>query len=242
MARKITKKAILKREYGKERSRLKQTLKRLEKRGYLIPDNVLPPIPKRITQASVNRLTKIRPKELYEKIEYLDQETGEILTGSRGRILERKKAAEKRQKTISNKKATEKRKKIDKKKSATKSDGIDTTVNVSRETLTEDTFSRIVIDNFRETISKLPRNISDKILYVLNTLIREQGITNVATSLLQQPKQFYEYLNQIGYTYNDAINQWSQSIVNYLPDASEPYKEDVMEKFDEYEGGYFDYE
>lgn len=79
--------------YNKERARISKQLKRMEQRGYLVPENVLPPRPKHVTKSSVARLAKIKTPDLYTKSRYIDQETGEILTGEAGRKLERSAAA-----------------------------------------------------------------------------------------------------------------------------------------------------
>ena len=69
-----------KQEYTKERKRIKQAISRQKKSGYIIPENLLPDIPKRITKASINRLKKITPKTIRNKSELVDFTTGEIIT------------------------------------------------------------------------------------------------------------------------------------------------------------------
>lgn len=49
----------LKSEYNKERARVEKLAKKLEKQGYTFGDNILPPIPKRPTTASIKRIAKI---------------------------------------------------------------------------------------------------------------------------------------------------------------------------------------
>lgn len=49
----------LKSEYNKERARVEKLAKKLEKQGYTFGDNILPPIPKRPTVASIKRIAKI---------------------------------------------------------------------------------------------------------------------------------------------------------------------------------------
>lgn len=83
----------------KERRRIQSFIRRATKRGYIIPSNILTNIPKKITRASINRLKKITPKKIYEKSEYVSRETGEILSGEKGRAEERKKTAEKAKQT-----------------------------------------------------------------------------------------------------------------------------------------------
>lgn len=64
----------------KQRNRINRALRRMEKQGYMFPDFFLPPIPKRITKASVSRLEKITPKYLREKYGYKYEDiNGEIV-------------------------------------------------------------------------------------------------------------------------------------------------------------------
>ena len=90
-------------EYRKQVKRLKQAVRRAEKRGYIIPDNIIPEQPKRITRKSVERLKKITTEEIYKKSEKLDFETGEMIPGEVARKQERNEAAKKAAKTRKNK-------------------------------------------------------------------------------------------------------------------------------------------
>lgn len=69
-----------KQEYMKERKRIQQAISREKKSGYIVPESLLPDIPKRITKASINRLKKITPKTIRSKSELVDFTTGEIIT------------------------------------------------------------------------------------------------------------------------------------------------------------------
>lgn len=97
-------KQTIKSQYMKERRRIQSFIRRATKRGYIIPSDILPSIPKNITRASINRLKKITPKKIYEKSEYVSRETGEIVSGVKGRAEERKKTAEKARQTRQKKK------------------------------------------------------------------------------------------------------------------------------------------
>lgn len=81
--------------YKRERARISKQISSMRKRGYLVPDEVLPSVPKKITQGSVRRLKAITLKALYEQSEYIEQSTGEIIEGKRGRYYERKIASAK---------------------------------------------------------------------------------------------------------------------------------------------------
>lgn len=69
-----------KQKYMKERKRIQKAISLQKKSGYIIPENLLPDIPKRITKASINRLKKITPKMIRSKSDLIDFTTGEIIT------------------------------------------------------------------------------------------------------------------------------------------------------------------
>lgn len=89
----------LQREYGKQRKRIQQAIKRAEKRGYILEKEILPQIPKKITTQSVKRLSKIDTNKIYENSVKLDTETGEITPGKVARKQERSEAAKKAART-----------------------------------------------------------------------------------------------------------------------------------------------
>lgn len=96
----------VKKAYQKERNRLQHFVRAAGKRGYLWEKKPIPEIPKTVTEASVRRLQKLTPTELYKKALYIaDTETGELIPGTLGRKVERKKAAEKGKRTREIKKA-----------------------------------------------------------------------------------------------------------------------------------------
>lgn len=93
-------KSAVRREYDKQRKRVRDFIRRAEKRGYYFDEGILPPIPKRVTRASVRRLEQLTPDALYKKSIWVDIETGEFISGRRRREQERsevsKRAAETR--------------------------------------------------------------------------------------------------------------------------------------------------
>lgn len=86
-------------EYNKERRRIQNFLRRAEKRGYIGTEDILPTIPKTVTQASVRRLKKLTANELYKKMKFVDRETGAIYSGTRGREIEREQAGKRAART-----------------------------------------------------------------------------------------------------------------------------------------------
>lgn len=91
----MTAKEALRKEYQKERNRITRFMRAAEKRGYIFDEGLLPPPPKRITKASVRRLSKLKPDFLYSHAHYVEPDTGEYMPAKRGRVEERKKAARK---------------------------------------------------------------------------------------------------------------------------------------------------
>lgn len=102
----------------------------------------------------------------------------------------------------------------------------------------ENGISQVIINNFKSQILHFPKEISDKVIAFINTLINEQGIDSVAYSLEHMPLQFHEILNKTGYDSNSAMQEFTSSLVEYLPDASDAYKKDLIEAFEYNELGY----
>ena len=102
----------------------------------------------------------------------------------------------------------------------------------------ENGISQVIINNFKSQILHFPKEISDKVIAFINTLINEQGIDSVAYSLEHMPLQFHEILDKTGFDSSSAIQEFASSLVEYLPDASDAYKEDLIEAFEYNELGY----
>ena len=98
--------------------------------------------------------------------------------------------------------------------------------------------SNVIVQNFKSQILHFPKEIADKIIALINTLVSEQGIDDVAYSLQHMPMQFYEYINRQGYDSNAAIQEFSSALIEYLPNASDGYKADLMDAFEYNELGY----
>lgn len=90
--------------YQKERRRLLQAVRRAEKQGYIFPEDVVPKLPKRVTKKRLEKIQKIKPKQLYKKAVFVYQETGEIVHAEQRK-------QEVKQEAIKKAKETRKRKK-----------------------------------------------------------------------------------------------------------------------------------
>lgn len=81
----------LKQQYQQQVRRIKQRIREMTKRGYVVPETVIPKAPKRITSGTIRKLKAIVPKTIARLSEYHGTESyGEPISGERGYQLERK--------------------------------------------------------------------------------------------------------------------------------------------------------
>ena len=215
---KLTKNQIA---FKKQVTRIKNFIRRATKRGYEFSDNVIPTMPKRVTKKSIEKIKNIKPKDLYSKASYLDKSTGEIVSGSTGRKIER---------NLSTQKAKETRKNNNNKRHS----------NNNKNYIT---YERVIMKNFYEYIKSFTSNkIRDSLYGMIKTLEHEQGRTEVAKALQNMPLQFHEILARCGYDSDKALMEFETSFLEYFPNVSEQYKKDLMEKLEYNEMGYEEYE
>lgn len=215
---KLTKNQIA---FKKQVTRIKNFIRRATKRGYEFSDNVIPTMPKRVTKKSIEKIKNIKPKDLYSKASYLDKSTGEIVSGSTGRKIER---------NLSTQKAKETRKNNNNKRHS----------NNNKNYITYET---VIMKNFYEYIKSFTSNkIRDSLYGMIRTLEVEQGRTEVAKALQNMPLQFHEILSRCGYDSDKALMEFETSFLEYFPNVSEQYKKDLMEKLEYNEMGYEEYE
>lgn len=84
----------LNQEWSKQRRRIRRFLTSAERRGFEF-EYSLPDRPSKITKEDVDNLKSITPQSLYQRAIYVDQDTGEVISGTAGRTLERQRAARK---------------------------------------------------------------------------------------------------------------------------------------------------
>lgn len=75
-----------KKEFIKERNRLIKAIKKAEKEGFIFPEDIVPELPKRVTQKAIENIKAIKPKQLRLQGTRIDLETGEILEEPKQRI------------------------------------------------------------------------------------------------------------------------------------------------------------
>lgn len=108
-SKKTPEQQALEKEVKRRRNNAKRLVSSASKRGYSFPENIIPELPKNITEGTLRKFKKYTPEYLYSKAVYVSPEGIEI-TGSKRRTAERsessKKAAEKRATYYSNKEPT----------------------------------------------------------------------------------------------------------------------------------------
>lgn len=205
-------------DYSKQVKRLKQAIRRAEKRGYIIPGGIIPEQPKRVTRKSVERLKKITTKDIYAKSEKLDLETGELIPGEVAIKDERSKAS---------KKAAQKRKE----KRYNAKQGESEYYESQYETFPS--AADIVIANFRAELTRFPEVVQPLVNQWLDRLLNDYSKEDVAEMLENAAAQGLGIDYSIAYREDLLLDRLSE-MLDLLPDASTGNKMEIMEAL-EYE-------
>lgn len=99
-------------------------------------------------------------------------------------------------------------------------------------------FATLEVEGFKNSISGFPKDIADKVIALIDKMVVEQGIEDVAIALENMPYQLHNYLNRNKYDSSSALDEFSSALIEYLPNASEQYKRDLMDAFEYNEIGY----
>lgn len=132
-------------EYRHERKMVLQRKRRLEKKGFVFQDGIIPATPKKVTAGSVRRLKKLTPKKLQE-MGTLKTEEGKSLTGAGARLKYQQKYKAQRKAT---RKKRKKQKGIELRKIAretAKESGFPTTEKVIKTIETEEDLKTYLMD------------------------------------------------------------------------------------------------
>lgn len=199
-------------QYRKERRRIQNAMNRLEKQGYVLPEDLLPSIPKKVTQASINRLKKITTEAIYKKSVRLDTETGEITPG----IVARDKARSQRAKEAARRRAFKQE-------------------YVSPQVYTEPpqytTFpsgADIIINNFRsDVIGRFPESAGPILNRWLDGLLAQQDKEDVANMLETAAANGVVIDYKVAYN-TEALMGAIADFMDYLETTS-GFKQDLMD-------------
>lgn len=199
-------------QYRKERRRIQNAMNRLEKQGYVLPEDLLPSIPKKVTQASINRLKKITSESIYKKSKKLDFETGEITPG----IVARDKARSQRAKEAARRRSFKQE-------------------YVSPQVYTEPpqytTFpsgADIIINNFRsDVIGRFPESAGPILNRWLDGLLAQQDKEDVANMLETAAANGVVIDYKVAYN-TEALMGAIADFMDYL-DTTSGFKQDLMD-------------
>lgn len=164
----MTKKEELRIEYFRQRKRIQATKRRYKKQGFEV-DFELPKIPKNITRASINKLEKIKPKQIQEKTIYVDPLTHEELSYFRGKKVIKERKSEQTQAYI--------------KTAEYEYDTLKARDELKDEYLETFDFSDHVIDAFRSMIALFPKMAEPYLSKWLDMAIEQFGKEVVADGL-----------------------------------------------------------
>lgn len=210
----------IERAYSKQIKRIKQFIRRAEKRGFQFSDNIIPKKPKRVTEGSVRKLALLTPEKLYKKSVYGGEETGgEIIKGTKGRELERKSIA----------------KKVPKYKQKTpKQEKSNTKGFVPPENISEDTsfFERVTISQWTGTLETFANGEAYTLLKAwMNQTILENGIHDVSVMIQKATENGVLLTWEIVYK-SSATKQYIAYMLDYLPESGVLYKDKVMDRIE----------
>lgn len=199
-------------QYRKERRRIQNAMNRLEKQGYALPEDLLPSMPKKVTQASINRLKKITSESIYKKSKKLDFETGEITPG----IVARDKARSQRAKEAARRRSFKQE-------------------YVSPQVYTEPpqytTFpsgADIIINNFRsDVIGRFPESAGPILNRWLDGLLAQQDKEDVANMLETAAANGVVIDYKVAYN-TEALMGAIADFMDYL-DTTSGFKQDLMD-------------
>ena len=207
------------RAYAKQVKRIKQFIRRAEKRGYQFSENVLPQKPKRVTQASIRKLAQLTPEKLYQKAVYGGEASGgEIVKGTEGIKLERKARA---QKAVQ----TRKYRLAEPTQEPTNTPGF-----VPPENISEDTsfFDATVITGFRAHVRQFNERASELLLDWLDRILQTNDVHDVAIMLNDGAEAGNIVTYQIVYSV-DKLHEYMSNMLDYLPEAGPLFKAEMMD-------------
>lgn len=202
-------------QYRKERRRIQNAMNRLEKKGYVLQDDLLPSVPKKVTQASINRLKKITTEAIYKKSVRLDTETGEITPG----IVARDKARSQRAKEAARRRSFKQE-------------------YASPQFYTEPpqytTFpsgADIIINNFRsDVIGRFPESAGPILNRWLDGLLAQQDKEDVANMLETAAANGVVIDYKVAYN-TEALMGAIADFMDYL-DTTSGFKQDLMDSLE----------
>ena len=164
-------------------------------------------------EININNDNKLIDKNKENTIREIDNETGDILTidVDSGEVVDIKKGTKSKQKRVEKQKEN------------------------NKQNYNSDYFkSSGIIGGFKLELNNIPSRIASKINDLLYKVELEIGTEELAYSLEQQSESILEICIKLAYDSDSVLEEFSSSLLNYLPNASEQWKKDTMEEWEMY--------
>lgn len=234
MGKKKRIKSEIEKKYYKERKLVLQRISRAKKRGFAVPEKLLPAIPKKITAGSVRRLEKLSAKYIQEKSEYKGKK------GAEARREYRKDFVAKRKSSRKANKAEEKEKKESAREEGYESgygDGYNAGKQVEVELPEE---SELIYQEIMRILSSgANRNYCFVGINYLNSEIKSRGFQEVMKTINESPEELKSDSNIIAFASDQEQIQMALSEFITLVSGRALDSKESMKVAEEIEESYF---
>ena len=196
-----------------------KSLKQIGKKGFEYSKNIISNIIQKTSntdnnnEININNDKKLSDKNKENTIREIDNESGDILTidVDSGEVVDIKKGTKSKQKRVEKQKEN------------------------NKQNYNSDYFkSNGIIGGFKLELNNIPSRIASKINDLLYKVELEIGTEELAYSLEQQSESILQICIRLAYDSDSVLEEFSSSLLNYLPNASEQWKKDTMEEWEMY--------
>lgn len=229
--------------YAKQRDRILSFLRRVEKRGYYLTQDFYIPTETELRKSGVKgaklaaqtrRLKKLTSDRLYNMLQRVDIETGELTPGAEARRIERSESA---------RRAAETRKLARQAETAFWTDTTPTQAQreetYRRQAEQYANFADTVLHNYRIQIARFPRKVAEIVLTALDEAIEKNGKAAVAMAIESSAESLSDFLSRSA-AFGDsiaAVIAYCQAMFGDLPGMRDnPAYSDLIDALEEEEG------
>lgn len=216
----------------KETRRIKQFIRRAEKRGYHFNDvellQIIPQFPGRYTPTYAKKLKAITPERLYQVAYAADPETGEVIGGAEFRKIEKRMTPQERR---------EYREIVSRETPVAVGAGEPPEVkrpivglgDILSEQQEKELWADTVIARVKEYLTHIPsKRLADSFLSVLDKWEQRGGKVALAQALSDMPNNVKDYLSNAMFAAYEKSIWFEQDLINYWP-ASEEEKDEMLD-------------
>ena len=212
-------------EYTKARSRLTSAVRRAEKQGLIFNGSPIPDKPPYITKNFIDYLNSIDTKEIKQSGVWVDTETGVIKSYEEFEEHRKEVLKEQRKQRKKEKELKEQPPQIEEPEDKEIVSTIYGDYEPEPFTLSDDEvytmFSQHVIDEYRGYLNGLPEVFSNTLGKFLDNLLQMYSVDDVANALEQMDESIWDYYSRLGYSYEDAVREYSQRLLDFIPELDD---------------------